>query len=67
MASIVDGQARSGSIESPDVLVEGDVAAMYDAFIEQRWDGLTVEGDRELVERLFDAVRGPGAPAAAPA
>jgi hypothetical protein len=38
---------------------------MYDAFIEQRWDGLTVEGDRELVERLFDAVRGPGAPAAA--
>ena len=65
VASIVDGQARSGSIESPDVLVEGDVAAMYYAFVEQRWDGLTVEGDRELVERLFDAVRGPGAPAAA--
>ena len=67
VATIVDGVARAGSVESPDVLVEGEVAAMYDAFVEDRWDGLSVEGDRELVEQLFDAVRGPAAAAAASA
>jgi hypothetical protein len=66
VASIVDGVAHAGPLDSPDVLVEGDVAAMYDAFVENRWDGLHVEGDRELAERLFDAVRGPAA-AAVPA
>ena len=49
--------------------VQGDVAAMYNAFVDDRWDGLVIEGDRELVERLFDGVRGTGAqvPTAVPA
>src|SRR6476469_4040174 len=46
IASIVDGAGRAGSIDAPDVLVEGDVGAMYDAFAENRWDGLSVEGNR---------------------
>src|SRR5262245_41905977 len=61
VASIVDGEARAGSLDAPDVLVQGEVSAMYDAFVDDRWDGLTIEGDRELVERLFDGVRAPGA------
>src|SRR5262249_60809847 len=66
VASIVDCVAHAGPVDSPDVLVEGDVAAMYDAFVENRWDGLHVEGESELGDRLFDAVRGPApAPVAA--
>jgi DNA-binding HxlR family transcriptional regulator len=65
ISSIVDGVGQPGSLESPDVLVEGDVLGLYDAFALDNWDGLSVEGDRELVQRLFEAVRGPAAAAAA--
>ncbi len=68
VASIVDGRARPGSVEGPDVLVEADVTAFYHLFVDRVWDGVTVEGDRELLERLLDAVREPvGVPAAASA
>ena len=68
VASIVDGRARPGSVEGPDVLVEADVTAFYHLFVDRVWDGVTVEGDRELLERLLDAVREPvGMPAAASA
>jgi DNA-binding HxlR family transcriptional regulator len=63
-ASIVDRRARAGSIDGPDVLVEGDVTGLYHLVIDRDWDGVTVEGDRELLERLLDAVRGESAPAA---
>jgi DNA-binding HxlR family transcriptional regulator len=63
IAGIVDGEARRGSIEKPDVLVEGGVDAFYWLFVDRRWDGVKVEGDRELLERLFDAAGAP-APAA---
>ena len=59
VAGIVDGQARRGPIEAPDVVVEGGVDAFYWLFVERRWDGVKIEGDRELVERLFDAVTAP--------
>ena len=55
VASLVDGEARSGSIEQPDVVVEGDVQGFYYLFVERRWEGVTVEGDRELLERLLEA------------
>ena len=60
VASLVDGDARRGSIEDPDVLVEGGVDSFYWLFVERRWENVTVEGDRELLERLLDAA---GAPA----
>jgi DNA-binding HxlR family transcriptional regulator len=66
IASIVDGEARPGSVEQPDVLVQGDVAALYGLFVDRRRAGLAIEGDGELLERLFDAVREP-APVAASA
>jgi DNA-binding HxlR family transcriptional regulator len=59
VAGLVDGEARRGSIEEPDVVVEGGVDAFYWLFVERRWNGVKIEGDRELVERLFDAVTGP--------
>jgi DNA-binding HxlR family transcriptional regulator len=66
VASLVDGQARAGAAEQPDVVVESDRKSFYYLFVERRWDGVTVEGDRELLERLLDAVAPvPGAPVAA--
>jgi DNA-binding HxlR family transcriptional regulator len=59
VAGIVDGQPRRGSIEEPDVVVEGGEDAFYWLFVDRRWDGVKIEGDRELVERLFDAVTAP--------
>jgi DNA-binding HxlR family transcriptional regulator len=67
VASLLDGEARSGSIDEPDVVVEADPVCFYFLFVERRWDGVTVEGDRELLERLLDAAAAPiaGAPVAA--
>jgi len=67
VASIVDREARPGPFESADVVVHvPDPAAFYHLFVERRWDGITVNGDRELLERLLDAASSP-APAPLPA
>jgi DNA-binding HxlR family transcriptional regulator len=54
-ASLVDGEASPEPADDPDVVVEADPTAFYYLFVERRWDGVTVEGDRELLERLLDA------------
>jgi DNA-binding HxlR family transcriptional regulator len=60
VASICDGEGRSGAIEQPDVVVEApDPASFYFLFVERKWDGITVHGDRELLERLLDAASTP--------
>ncbi len=53
IASIVDGEAQSGSIEEPDVVVEGDPEAIYHMFVDRRLDLVTIEGDRGLLEQLI--------------
>jgi len=66
VASLVDGQARARAAEQPDVVVESDRKSFYYLFVERRWDGVTVQGDRELLRRLLDAVAPvSGAPVAA--
>lgn len=66
VASLVDGAARVGGVEQADVVVESNRKGFYYLFVERRWDGVTVHGDRELLERLLDAVAPvPGAPVAA--
>ena len=55
VASLVDGEARSGPADDPDVVLEADTIDFYYLFVERRWDGLTVEGDRCLLERLLEA------------
>ena len=64
VASIVAGEGRPGALDDADVVVRmSDAAAFYHLFVERRWYGVTVEGDRALLERLLDAA---AAPAAAP-
>ena len=59
LAGLVDGEARRGAIENPDVVVACGVDSFYWLFVERRWDGVEVLGDRELLERLFDAAAAP--------
>ncbi|MDX6412391.1 MAG: hypothetical protein QOE91_1907, partial [Gaiellaceae bacterium] len=59
IASLVDGVACAGPIADPDVVVEGDAKALYDLFIERRLDGVSVSGDRALLDHLIDAVPQP--------
>jgi DNA-binding HxlR family transcriptional regulator len=55
VASLVDGEAKVGPAENPDVVVEGDPEAVYYMFVERRLDLVQVQGDRELLERLVEA------------
>jgi DNA-binding HxlR family transcriptional regulator len=55
VASLVDGEARPGPVEEPDVVVSGDPAAVYHLFVDRRPDLVSVEGDRALLERLLEA------------
>ena len=59
VASIVDGEARSGAVESPDVVVEGDAEGIYHMFVDRRLDLVSIEGDRELLDRLVEAAPQP--------
>jgi len=64
VASRGDGEARPGPHEGAEVVVKApDPAAFYHLFVDGRWDEVEVEGDRELLERLLEAVAAPaGAP-----
>jgi hypothetical protein len=59
VASLVDGEARPGAVEDPDVVVEGDAQGLYHLFVDRRLDLVSVEGDRELLEQLLDAAPAP--------
>ena len=59
VASLVDGEAQSGSIEDPDVVVEGDPEGMYYMFVDRRLDRVSVDGDRALLEQLLEAAPAP--------
>jgi DNA-binding HxlR family transcriptional regulator len=59
VASLVDGEAQPGPIEDPDVVVEGDPEGIYFMFVDRRLDLVTVEGDRELLQRLIEAAPAP--------
>jgi DNA-binding HxlR family transcriptional regulator len=59
IASLVDGVAHPGPIDDPDVVVEGDAEALYYLFIERRLDGVSISGDRALLDRLIDAAPQP--------
>jgi DNA-binding HxlR family transcriptional regulator len=55
VASLVDGEAQAGSIEQPDVVVEGDADGIYHMFVDRRLDLVNVEGDGELLQQLIAA------------
>ena len=45
VASLVDGEVHDGSIDDPDVVIEGDPDGIYWMFVERRSDSVRVEGD----------------------
>jgi DNA-binding HxlR family transcriptional regulator len=51
-AAIVDREVHSGSVEAPDVLVTGHPSDFFHLLIDGRLDGVVVDGDRDLLERL---------------
>ncbi len=55
-ASLVDGEVRAGSVESPDAVVEADARGFFHLFVNGRFDGVSVEGDRAALERLVKTV-----------
>lgn len=59
VASLVDGVARSGPVDDPDVVVTGDPEALYHLFVDRRLDIVEIEGDRDLLERLVEVAPQP--------
>jgi DNA-binding HxlR family transcriptional regulator len=59
IASLVDGVAYTGPIDDPDIVVEGDAEGLYYLFIERRLDGVSISGDRALLDHLIDAAPQP--------
>jgi DNA-binding HxlR family transcriptional regulator len=53
VASLVDGEARPGPVEGPDVVVEADPEGIYHLFINGQLDQLSVDGDRNLLEQML--------------
>ena len=62
VASLVDGEALDGPAGDPDAVVAGEPQGFYHLFVDRRFDGVTIDGDRDVVERVLDAIW----PAAAP-
>jgi DNA-binding HxlR family transcriptional regulator len=59
IATLVDGVAHKGPLDDPDVVVESDAEGLYYLFIERRLDGVSITGDRALLEQLIDAASQP--------
>ena len=64
-ASLVDGGVQPGLVESPDVFVESDAIGFYHLVVNRQTEGVRIEGDYEVLERLIDAF-GPRTATAAP-
>ena len=54
-ASLVDGVAVAGIVEDADVLVETDAIGFYHLVVERQAEGVRIEGDAAVLERLLDA------------
>jgi DNA-binding HxlR family transcriptional regulator len=59
IASLVDGEALAGPVENPEVVIEGDPEGIYHMFVDRRLDLVSVEGDRDLLERLIESAPAP--------
>jgi len=54
-ASLVDGVARPGLVDDPDVFVESDAIGFYHLVVDRQTEGVRIEGDFAVLERLIDA------------
>jgi DNA-binding HxlR family transcriptional regulator len=55
IASLVDGEVVEGSIDDPDVVVEGDAEGIYSLFVDRCLDRVTIQGDQALLNALLEA------------
>jgi len=53
VATLAGGIAESGAADDPDVVVTAQPEGLFHLLIEHRIEGIDVEGDRELLERLI--------------
>jgi DNA-binding HxlR family transcriptional regulator len=60
-ASLVDGVAVPGIAEDADVIVETDAVGFYHLVVDRQADGVRIEGDSAVLERLLDAFAPPTA------
>jgi hypothetical protein len=44
-----------GLVDDPDVFVEGDAVGFYHLVVNRETEGVQIEGDHEVLERLIDA------------
>jgi DNA-binding HxlR family transcriptional regulator len=58
-ASLVDGVVTPGISEDADVFVETDAIGFYHLVVNRQADGVRIEGDREVLERMLDAFTPP--------
>ena len=54
-ASLVDGLVQPGLVDDPDVLVETDGIGFYHLVVNRQLDGVRIDGDFEILDRLIDA------------
>jgi len=54
-ASLVDGVARPGLVDDPDVFVESDAIGFYHLVVDRQTEGVRIEGDVAVLDRLIDA------------
>ncbi len=54
-ASLVDGVARPGLVDDPDVFVESDAIGFYHLVVNRQTEGVRIDGDVAVLERLIDA------------
>jgi DNA-binding HxlR family transcriptional regulator len=59
IAALVDGEARAGGTDQPDVVVEADPGGIYRMFVDRSLERVTVRGDRDLLLRLLDVAPAP--------
>jgi DNA-binding HxlR family transcriptional regulator len=60
-ASLVEGVAVPGIAEDADVIVETDAVGFYHLVVDRQADGVRIEGDPSVLERLLDAFAPPSA------
>jgi DNA-binding HxlR family transcriptional regulator len=58
-ASLVDGVVTPGIREDADVFVETDAIGFYHLVVNRQADGVRIDGDREVLERMIDAFTPP--------